>query len=218
MLWLRWELMASKILYNLPDMGRCLCSCSGPALVPSVAVCGWVPGGGYAWLQFPPAPSLNEDSPKRTTISRFDSCLPPSPWVPPQVEHFFLGLLWGASPQQLPRGAPDTMTSCSPICLFPCLHMLCHLPSSLLATVTPASLLPPFGRTYLRKCRQRTQLCSCTSPKPQEPHPHSPRNSPVCSDPLQRECWVRQSPFLLGLRLGKPSPGWRCRCPFLIGR
>lgn len=60
-------------------MGRCLCSCSGPALVPSVAVCGWAPGRGYAWLQFPPAPSLNEDSPKRTTISRFDSCHPPSP-------------------------------------------------------------------------------------------------------------------------------------------
>lgn len=50
---------------------RRLCFCSRPALVPSVAAeaCGWVPGRGYAWSQFPRPPSLDEDSLKRTTVS-----------------------------------------------------------------------------------------------------------------------------------------------------
>lgn len=220
MQWLRWELMAAKILYNqrsLPRDGKrslfLLRSCSG-----SLCCCLWVgPRERACLVTVSPGPLPRWAFSKKENHLSF--WLLPSALSPnflPKWSILFLGLLRGAYPQQLPHGALDTVTLCSPFLPLPCPHAM---PSScsLLATVAPARLLPPFGRTCLRKCRCRTQLCSCTSPKLQEAHPDSPRNSPACSDPLQRECSVRQRPFLLLLRLGKQRPGWRCQRPFPVG-
>lgn len=71
--------MAAKILYNLPEMGRCLSSYSDPVWFPPLLSVGGSWGEHMPGYSFPRSPSLDEDSPKRTAISPLDSCHLPSP-------------------------------------------------------------------------------------------------------------------------------------------
>ena len=154
--------MAARIPYNLSEMAICLCSCSG-----SLCCCLWVgPGERVHLFIVSAAPSPPRGISKRITIF---------PWTLDIILSLtsflhgtspFLGYC-GGTPSSHCLGATDTVTPCSPILLFPYPHAMLYasLPSSLSATVAPASLLPPFGRIYLRKCRYKAQLYSCTSPR-----------------------------------------------------
>lgn len=120
---LRWELMAARIPYNLSEMARCLCSCSG-----SFCCCLWVgPGERVHLLIVSAAPSPPRGISKKDNHLSLDSWHHPLPNFLPTWNIFFLGLLWGHPQQPLPwsHRYRDSLQPHSSVPLPPC-YALCQ--------------------------------------------------------------------------------------------